>query len=271
MLYQAARMTRRILQRYHAGNRVSTFGNHHPVRRICNVLRMLTFVAVLGYLAPAQAVLTSTLVDTPTGAVFGFGGGGQYDFASVSLFLNPTLTNWVAWSDSFGAGTPADPYACSDPSGSCIGRHGFGTNDFILLKVTNPGGTSSELIMDWNDSSGDSSGPQMIIFGTALAAPGVRRYNFPSGPYYLIDEAGAFSSSLFTTAGTYKFDFSFRDQHCCEGGHENVYLLVDTTPAPAPVPEPATLLLLGSGLAGIGGAAWRRKKKESAHSDRDDT
>lgn len=260
-----AEMANKSVQDHQPVNGVSASTHSYPVRRICNVLRMLTFVAILGYLAPAQAVLTSTLVDTPTGSIFGYGGGGQYDFASVSLFLNPTLTNWVAWSDSFGAGNPADPYACSDPSGSCIGRHGFGTNDYIQLKVTNPGGTSQELTMDWNDGSGNSSGSQMIIFGTALAAPGVRRYNFPSGPYYYIDEGGAFSSSLFTTAGIYKFDFSFRDYWGSEGGHENVYLLADTNPAP--VPEPATLLLLGSGLAGIGGAAWRRKKKEVVPSD----
>jgi len=45
-----------------------------------------------------------------------------------------------------------------------------------------------------------------------------------------------------------------------EGGLDGVRMFVDSDPA-APVPETATLLLLGSGLAGLGGVAWRQHRQ----------
>jgi len=36
-------------------------------------------------------------------------------------------------------------------------------------------------------------------------------------------------------------------------------IVAATTPQPVPVPEPSTMLLLGSGLAGVAGYVWRRR------------
>jgi len=41
------------------------------------------------------------------------------------------------------------------------------------------------------------------------------------------------------------------------GGLDGIRMFVDSAPT-VPVPEPSTIMLLGSGLAGLGGMAWRR-------------
>ena len=202
-------------------------------------------------LVPSANATLSSLLVSPQNIVSG-AGGGQYEFNSVSMFIDPAATNWIAWSDSY-----TSPYSCS--TGSCIGSHGFGTDDYIQLTVTNPLGSASILAIDNNDAFGNSFGPQMVLFGTAANAPDVRRYNFFTASYYLINEGGAFNAA-FTAAGNYRFDFSFRNTYSSSAGHYVIYLLADVNP----IPEPETYAMLLAGLGLMGFVARRRKQSRAA-------
>lgn len=214
--------------------------------------------AILGAGRAAEATTIATFVD----AAFSTTGLPIYDSASVTVFLNPALTSWVAWNN-----TPTVSFAnagCSafvGGSGVCLGPGGFGTDDYIALTVTNPLSASLTLNLDQNTPFGNSFGVQNVIFGTAANAPDAIRispsFGQPPNIVSIFNEAGPFSA-LFTVAGNYTFAFSFRDNSSGPSGHQSIYLLSEVADTqPASVPEPATIALFGAGLTTL---ATRFKK-----------
>ena len=59
-----------------------------------------------------------------------------------------------------------------------------------------------------------------------------------------------------TVGNLYDFDLFFAERHTVAS-----HFSIDTSIALNPVPEPATMLLFGTGLAGLIGSRLRRKKK----------
>jgi hypothetical protein len=75
-----------------------------------------------------------------------------------------------------------------------------------------------------------------------------------------------FADALPLTAGIYSFEqraLTVNDPEFVTWlSHYQVDLVVEGTDGAAPVPEPGTLVLVGSGLAGLGGLAHRRRRNK---------
>jgi hypothetical protein len=209
----------------------------------------LTFLMIVPavHAIPVSYFVAAQCNDQNPSACTRNGSGVGFAYSTVSVYVDPAETNWIAWHDK----TAPTNVGGKDYVG---GYSWIAVDDYLSLTITNPLGETMTQTMDWNDAWGTSSGPQAVIYGTAADAPDVERWNWFQS-HKTFDEAGLFNS-FFNTAGTYDFSFDFRNIWTMYYGMPDVYLLVDSA-APAPVPEPATMILLGSGIGGL--AVFRKK------------
>ena len=192
------------------------------------VFLSVVLIVLLSNMTPARAnTITATHISNSLIDMSAASGGAQFDSASVSVFVDPAITQWIAWNDA----TQVVKTHPSRPGEVFLGPGGIGVDDFIRLTVTRVSPASSlTLDIDQNTGVAVSFGTQNVIFGTAAAAPDVMRApgGFP-GPVQFLDEAGS-HNSIFTSAGFYNFQFSFRNQFASSAAHPEMWLLQNTVP-----------------------------------------
>src|ERR1043166_630148 len=139
-----------------AGNGPSRLTLEGWMFRHCIKITVCAF-ALLGL--PATAVhgaLIATFVKSSFTTFTAPGGGAEFDSASVTVFIDPAATQWIAWND-----TPTVSRAHpSRPGEFFLGPGGIGVDDYLRLSIVNPSSQPLAADIDQNDGFAVSFGTQ---------------------------------------------------------------------------------------------------------------
>ena len=135
----------------------------------------------------------------------------------------------------------------------------LGVNDFIRMTIRNPVGDALTVDIDENDTQAQPFGTQAVLYGSSAMSPNVFRQSPITGQEFILDEAGS-HTAIFTTAGTYDFEFSFRNEFLGTINAQNPDVWILIQESSDVVPEPATILVW-SVLVTVGIFLRRRKRR----------
>lgn len=221
-------------------------------------------VMMFGVAGVAEATTYSAFDDFSSTSPVGIWSYGEGTTGSTFMPLYNQMTGWTnmqGWLSSQGwidSGLPAAgkridgdiPYWGSEFPDGLLSLHpaGNGTHSDVIIQWTAP--TTAIYDISWTfvrENNGYSGGVNALIFNNSTQV-----YSSHLGPNQLTSSSQTLSLSIGDV-----LSFGINDAGWGNGDSSGFNAVITT---PTPTPEPATMLLMGTGLAGLIGARKKKKK-----------